>query len=93
MTNKNNPAQLKEAQQRAETYEKNVSGTCLHPVPRHHNNHKTKDSPTNQKDATWLNREMSPGNKTNIKPSKRASLKTNVAGNGNILVMFLIGLD
>jgi hypothetical protein len=31
---------------------------------------------------------MSPGNKTNIKPSKRAYLKTNVAKNGKILHVY-----
>ena len=46
------------------------------------NNLKNNNNSRNKNVATWLNRVMSPGNKTNIKPSKRAYLKTNVGKNG-----------
>ena len=42
----------------------------------------------NKNVAVWMNREMSPGNKTNIKPSNRAYLKTNVSKNGKILHVY-----
>jgi len=44
--------------------------------------------PRNKNVAAWMNREMSPGNKTNIKPSKRAYLKTNVSNNGKVLHVY-----
>src|SRR5210317_1591088 len=44
--------------------------------------------PRNKNVAVWMNREMSPGNKTNIKPSNRAYLKTNVSKNGKILHVY-----
>ena len=86
MTNNNNRAQLKKAEQEL----KNMKRKFLNMLNNNskNNNNKTKNSPKNKNVATWLNREMSPGNKTNIKPSKRAYLKTNVAGNGKILHVY-----
>lgn len=52
------------------------------------NNINNNNNPRNNNVATWLNREMSPGNKTNIKPSKRAYLKTNVGKNGKIFHVY-----
>ena len=85
MTNNNNRAQLKKAEQEL----KNMKRKFLNMLNNNgKNNNKTKNSPKNKNVATWLNREMSPGNKTNIKPSKRAYLKTNVAKNGKILHVY-----
>lgn len=85
MTNNNNRAQLKKAEQEL----KNMKRKYLNMLNNNgKNNNKTKNSPKNKNVATWLNREMSPGNKTNIKPSKRAYLKTNVAKNGKILHVY-----
>jgi len=55
------------------------------------NNNNKNNNKNNSRDknvASWLNREMSPGNKTNIKPSKRAYLKTNVGKNGKIFHVY-----
>jgi hypothetical protein len=52
------------------------------------NNLKNNNNSRNKNVATWLNRVMSPGNKTNIKPSKRAYLKTNVGKNGKIFHVY-----
>ncbi len=86
MTNNNNRAQLKKAEQEL----KNMKRKYLNMLNNNgkNNNNKTKNSPKNKNPTTWLNREMSPGNKTNIKPSKRAYLKTNVAKNGKILHVY-----
>ena len=64
MTNNNNRAQLKKAEQEL----KNMKRKYLNMLNNNgkNNNNKTKNSPKNKNVATWLNREMSPGNKTNI---------------------------
>lgn len=51
-------------------------------------NKRNQNNPRNKNVAVWMNREMSPGNKTNIKPSKRAYLETNVSKNGKILHVY-----
>ena len=47
-----------------------------------------QNHPKNKNVAVWMNREMSPGNKKNIEPSKRAYLKTNVSKDGKILHVY-----
>lgn len=47
-----------------------------------------QNHPKNKNVAVWMNRQMSPSNKTNIKPSKRSYLKTNVSSNGKVLHVY-----
>lgn len=51
-------------------------------------NQVNRNNAKNKNVAVWMNREMSPGNKKNIDPSKRAYLKTNVSKNGKILHVY-----
>lgn len=55
------------------------------------NNYVNKTNQKNKRNknvAVWMNREMSPGNKRNIEPSKRSYLKTNVSKDGKILHVY-----